>query len=526
MKKINRQYNNNDYLESKDLQNVDSQVSQMEEENLSPKGAKRKVVKTKKPSSRGVVRRAKTDSAYGETKKTKPDSKGLKVRAKKQTKSRVKTKQTKAEKHQPDSLKDKRDYRKYCLEKFKEFNNNGKMTVAIFCDTFFPIVDGVISVMDNYAKRLDKKCNIVMVVPEHKGKTYKKDYLVIGIKSLFLKFVNYDLAFPSLDFDLSTLLAKLRIDIIHLHSPFFVGFYAVALAKRRKIPIITTFHSQYKQDFYKNTNSKSLSEMLTKTIMTKVFNKSTEVWTMHDASRNTLIDYGFKGSTHLIPNATDFVRQENISELVQNVNKKYGLGDAQNVFLFVGRLIETKNILFIADVLAEIKSRGLNFKMVYVGTGPDEDKLKAKIRALDLEKEIILTGKITDKAVLSGLYERADLFLFPSMYDVSSIVQIEAACFELPVIFAEGAVTACTVTKDVNGFVEKLDTPVFAQKVMDIVNDKQKLAEVGKNAREQLYVGWEDVVDGAFERYKMLIETNKQALEQKKNKIKANRTAQ
>lgn len=410
-----------------------------------------------------------------------------------------------------DSFKEKKEYRKFCLQKFEEFNNNGKLTVAIFCDTFFPIVDGVINVLDNYAKRLVKMCNVVVFVPEHKGKTVKKEYLVYGIKSLYFKFVNYDLAFPELDTDFKKVIKHLRIDIIHSHSPFFVGQFAVKLAKKLKIPLVSTFHSQYKQDFYKNTKSESLTKMLLSGIM-KVFNSSTEVWTMHQKSLETLISYGFKGSSFLIPNATDFVCPPDIDKLVNEIDEKYHLKNVENVFLFVGRLVETKNILFIVDVMNNLAQKKIPYKMVFVGDGPDEAKLKAKIKKLNLKDSIILTGRITDKNLLGAFYKRADLFVFPSLYDVSSIVQIEAACFGLPVIFAEGSVTSCTVTKDVNGFIAPANVEDFSNAIIKIISDKAKLQQVSINAHNELYVTWDDVIDTAFERYIYLIDRNKKKM--------------
>ena len=44
------------------------------------------------------------------------------------------------------------------------------MKVCQLIDTYYPIVDGVIKVMENYAKRQSKKYNVVMVVPKHKNK--------------------------------------------------------------------------------------------------------------------------------------------------------------------------------------------------------------------------------------------------------------------------------------------------------------------------------------------------------------------
>ena len=44
-----------------------------------------------------------------------------------------------------------KNYRDYIMNKIEEFNNNGKHTIVYFCDTFYPIIDGVIKVLDNYA---------------------------------------------------------------------------------------------------------------------------------------------------------------------------------------------------------------------------------------------------------------------------------------------------------------------------------------------------------------------------------------
>mgnify|MGYP000071587672 FL=1 len=52
-----------------------------------------------------------------------------------------------------ENLQNKK-YRDYIMNKIEEFNNNGKHTIVYFCDTFYPIIDGVIKVLDNYASLL------------------------------------------------------------------------------------------------------------------------------------------------------------------------------------------------------------------------------------------------------------------------------------------------------------------------------------------------------------------------------------
>ena len=44
----------------------------------------------------------------------------------------------------------------------KKFDENRKMNIGLFVDSFFPMIDGVVNVVDNYAKRLCKFANVTV----------------------------------------------------------------------------------------------------------------------------------------------------------------------------------------------------------------------------------------------------------------------------------------------------------------------------------------------------------------------------
>ena len=404
-----------------------------------------------------------------------------------------------------DIIKQDKEYKKYILEKIEEYNTNGKKTIAYFCDTFYPIIDGVIKVLDNYAKLLKDKYNIVVIAPKHKGMVSKQDYLVIGVKSLYFKFVGYDLSFPGCDNFVKKALRLLKIDIVHAHSPFTIGKLAAKTAKKKNTPFIMTMHSQYKQDFYKHTKSKLLTKILTDNIV-KVFSKSDEVWTMNNKTAETLQGYGYKGNFFLIPNATEYVPFDKPEQYNKYINSKYDIKKNQLVFLFIGRLIALKNIHFIVDSLKIVKDSGIDFKMIFVGSGPDEESLKKQIKELNLQDCILLTGTIKDREELAKIITRSDLFLFPSIYDVSSLVQIEAAAFNTPAVLINGSLTSATITDNVNGFLSENSVDAFAEKIIEISNDKEKLKEIGKQAHKDLYITWPQVATKASERYEYWIE--------------------
>lgn len=403
-----------------------------------------------------------------------------------------------------------KEYKDFIMKKIEEFNNNDKKTIVYFCDTFYPIIDGVIKVMDNYASRLCEKYNMVVVVPKHKKIVVKKDYLVIGVNSLYFKFLNYDLAFPNLDCFVNKALKKLNIDLIHSHSPFAMGSFAAKIAKKKKIPLVMTMHSQFKPDFEKHTKSKVLTNFMLRNIC-RVFGKSNEIWTMHEKSKQALQSYGYKKENfHFVPNATDYRAPENLEELRNLANQKYNLGKDELVFLFVGRMVEPKNIYFLADALNLVKQAGVKFKMFYVGDGPDKKNLTKRIQANNLTEDVIQTGKIADRNELATIYARSDLFLFASTYDTSSLVQIEAATYKTPSLLIKDTSTAFTVTDDVNAYLTELEVETFANKIIEIVSDLDKLHTIGQNAYRDLYVHWDDVAIKVSQRYEYLIEKNKE----------------
>jgi 16S rRNA (cytosine967-C5)-methyltransferase len=99
--------------------------------------------------------------------------------------------------------------------------------------------------------------------------------------------------------------------------------------------------------------------------------------------------------------------------------------------------LRVNNTKITAEQLIKLlKDEGYLFKMLFVGSGQDETRLNQLIASLSLENEIILTGKITDISLLEKLYARAKLFLFPSLYDANSLVQIESACQSTPTVFS------------------------------------------------------------------------------------------
>ncbi len=385
-----------------------------------------------------------------------------------------------------------------------------KITIGLFNDSFYPMTDGVINVVDNYARLLSKRSNVIVFVPSYPNNYYDDTtlpYKVVRCKSIKIPFLDYSLPMPKLDIKFLKELKKYNLDIVHIHSPFTIGATGVKYAKKHNIPCIATMHSQFKKDIMRFTKSELASDKLLKEII-KVFNSCDECFAVNkEVARIFYEDYHCKRYPLVMNNATNMKRLDDFKKASKYINKKHNIKSNEKVFLFVGRLNLLKNILFIVDSLAALKEKRpkLKFKMLFVGSGQDEDKLVKRINKMKLEKDIILCGKIMDRTELAYYYARADLFLFPSTYDASSIVQIEAASQETPTIFLKNTATASTVIDNVNGYISENSTGAFSDKIIDAIEDKKSYEKICKNAYIDLYKTWDETIDKVYDAYIDLI---------------------
>ena len=87
-----------------------------------------------------------------------------------------------------------------------------KLNILIFCDVFFPDIDGVINVVDNHARQLVKLGhNVTVIVPKFAGYKDNFPYKVIRCKGSKRKFFNYTIAFPNRDKEFKKNLEQLQI---------------------------------------------------------------------------------------------------------------------------------------------------------------------------------------------------------------------------------------------------------------------------------------------------------------------------
>ena len=135
-----------------------------------------------------------------------------------------------------------------------------------------------------------------------------------------------------------------------------------------------------------------------------------------------------------------------------------------------------------------------------------------------MEDCVKMLGAIKDRNELANIYKACHLFVFPSLYDCSSIVQIESASQRTPAIFMQGAVTAENIVDGINGYLGENDVEKFAEKIASIFSDEEQYNKVCDNCFKTLYVNWDTKIQEVYDKYLEKIAENNAKLYAKKHK--------
>ncbi len=369
------------------------------------------------------------------------------------------------------------------------------MKILEVLDTFYPNVDGPINCIVNLAKILKEKglAEVEILVPDNPKHRVEIDGLKIHRTPSIPGGEGYRGGIPWINSKTRKIIKNGNYDIIHVNSPFAVGKYAIKWANILNIPSVFTIHTKYKEDFERLFRTKFMQRMLLNYIM-KAINNADYVTAVSNGASDVVKSYGYKGDkVYVIRNGTDMIPSEVSKELVENIKQEYGLY-GQFVFLTVGRIVSVKNIQFSLLALKGLKESGVkNFKFLIVGSGEYVKTLQQLTKEYNIEDNVIFTGKILDREKLAAIYSVSDLFLFPSTFDTCGLVVMEAAANNVPSIVVENSCPAEMINNNVSGFILPLQADVWAQKLKDLMENKDSLSKIKENARKYVYVNWDTV---------------------------------
>lgn len=206
--------------------------------------------------------------------------------------------------------------------------------------------------------------------------------------------------------------------IVHSHINA-LSVFPLRIAKKAKIPVRIA-HS------HTTSNKKEWKRNLIKNIL-RPFSKvyANQFFACSELSGRWLFgEKAFKNNKiKIINNAIDLEKFKFNKEKRNEIRKEIGLDEDTLLVGHIGRFVAQKNHEFLIDVFDEIHRRKQNSKLILIGQGNLKQKIKQKIKELEIEEYVIFTGQISN---VNDYYNAIDVFLLPSLYEGLPVVGIEA----------------------------------------------------------------------------------------------------
>ena len=175
------------------------------------------------------------------------------------------------------------------------------------------------------------------------------------------------------------------------------------------------------------------------------------------------------------------------------------------VVLFVGNAGVSKNLPRMLEAFAAISDR-IDHSLWIVGASRPTSTRKGSLsRALSQigEDRIKWLGRIDDKTELVRTYQRAELLVFPSLYESFGLPPLEAMACGVPVLVSDIPAVRETVG-DAGIFVDPYDVSALSEAMLEVLADRrlrERLSE--KGLRRAANFSWKTC---AAQTYKVLCE--------------------
>jgi glycosyltransferase involved in cell wall biosynthesis len=118
--------------------------------------------------------------------------------------------------------------------------------------------------------------------------------------------------------------------------------------------------------------------------------------------------------------------------------------------LSIARLSTQKGLDLALPAAASLKQKGFEFRWYIIGVGPEEEKLKAMTRDLDLEDRVFFLGERPNPY---PYLKQCDVYLQPSRFEGKSIAVDEAMVMCRPILLTDFSTASDQIDSGVNGLI-------------------------------------------------------------------------
>ena len=350
------------------------------------------------------------------------------------------------------------------------------MHIANFTNTYLPVISGVVRSVRAFRDELTRQGNNVFIFAQEHPEFVDKDPFIYRYPSMNLPTsVDIPAAIPISSF-VDRLLPSIKLDVIHTHHPFLLGQTAATKAQELNLPLVFTFHTQYReythyvpfpaevvQNFLKNAVDRWLQDFM---------RRCQHIIIPSESMREILVaQYGLTNNFTVIPTGIDLDSYQTTDG--EKIRKKRRW-ENDIVMISVGRLASEKNWETLLRAAALVIQDIPLFRLVLIGDGPERKSLEALAKELGIQKRVTFTGSLPFSEIPAYM-KAANLFGFASVTETQGLATLEAMAAGLPVVAVDASGTRDILTHGQQGYLVENNAEALAAAVKKLLSDPERM---------------------------------------------------
>ena len=357
------------------------------------------------------------------------------------------------------------------------------MHIANFTNTYLPVISGVVRSVRSFRDELAHRGHNVFIFAQEQVDYVDKDPFIFRYSSLSLPYgVDIPAAIPISPF-IDRLIPAIKLDVIHTHHPFLLGNTAATKAQELNLPLIFTFHTQYReythyvpfpmetiQNFLKSTVDRLLQDFM---------RRCQHIIIPSESMRETLVNhYGLKNNFTVIPTGVDLEAYRTASG--EKIRKKRRW-EKDIVMISIGRLAPEKNWPTLLHAAALVLKDVPQFRFVLIGDGPYRNSLEDLAKELGIQKRVTFTGSLPFAETPSYM-KAANLFGFASITETQGLATLEAMAAGLPVVAVDASGTRDILKHGQQGYLVENDATALASAIKRLLSNPERMQKFAQAA--------------------------------------------
>ncbi len=174
--------------------------------------------------------------------------------------------------------------------------------------------------------------------------------------------------------------------------------------------------------------------------------------------------------------------------------------------LYVGKIEERRNVYFLLEVFRKLRSRKEKVHLTIIGSGEAAyvQRFLEELRP-ELEAGTVTYVPKAAQRELAAFYHAADLFLFPTQYDIFGMVLLEAMYCGLPAVSSRNGGSATLIENGTSGvIVPEFDACAWAEEITKLLADRNALRAMGAAAAGTIeeHFTWDRIAEAFEEEYR------------------------